>query len=549
MKSKTFWWKKAVFYQIYPRSFLDTSGNGIGDLPGITSKLPYLKELGIDAIWLSPFFPSPDHDFGYDIADYTAINPIFGSMDDFDELLDTAHDLDLKIVLDLVLNHTSIEHPWFKESRSSKNNPKRDWYIWRDGRGKGNKYPNNWKSEFTGPAWTYDERTGQYYYHHFLPEQPDLNYRNPAVKEAIFEEIRFWLDKGVDGFRLDVIHCIFEDPSLKNNPWSWQLLPSDNNNAALFQDHVYDKNLPENYEFVKELRELLDKYTPDRMMVGEVLAPPETIKNFYGSVKNGTNDGLHLCFNFLFTSSPFNPREFRKRIERIESTLPDPYWPCYAFSNHDRSRAISRHGNSVKKAKILTALLLTIRCTPFLYYGEEIGMTDGKIPRKRLQDPVGKKFWYIPLKLGRDICRTPMQWDSGKFAGFSSSNDTWLPVNDNYRNINLARQINDPRSLFTFYKELLALRKTSPALMEGDLHFIEISSNKRCLAYVRSSRSDKALILLNFSPREQVVDFYSPILEHETWYKVFPGELCRLRPEKWVIHGYGVVIWQNEENF
>ncbi|MHA2299002.1 MAG: alpha-amylase family glycosyl hydrolase [Candidatus Hodarchaeales archaeon] len=539
------WWKMAVFYQIYPRSFLDTTGNGVGDLPGITSRLSYLKkDLGVDAIWISPFYPSPGHDFGYDVADYTSINPLFGTMADFDDLLAKSHELDLKIVLDLVLNHTSYEHPWFKESSSHLDNPKRDWYIWRDGKGKKkDKPPNNWKSDFGGSAWTFDPHTGQFYYHHFLPEQPDLNYRNPEVKKAIFNAIRFWLEKGVDGFRLDVISHIYEDPSLPDNPRSWRLLPSDNNYAYFFQDHIYDKNLPENIDFVKELRALLDVYEPQRMMVGEVIGPPESVRNFYGIEKNGSNDGLHLCFNFLFTSSPFNPQEFRKRISRIESILPDPFYPCYVFGNHDRPRTISRYGNSVDKARVLATLLLTLRCAPFIYYGEEIGMKSVKISRSKILDPIGKKFWWSPIPVGRDVCRTPMQWNETKHAGFSTADsETWLPVSSKFKKINLENQLSDQRSLFHLYKELLRIRKASPALTGGSITFLE--TNKYCLAYLREHDHDIALVLLNFSSKEHVVRFHDERVSNHEWLLVYPGEDFKISPENWAIPRYGISIWR-----
>ncbi len=494
------WHETTIIYQIYPRSFFDANDDGIGDLRGIIEKFDHLVQLGINAIWLSPIFKSPHADFGYDVEDYYQIDPIFGTMRDFDELLSLAHDHGIKILLDMVLNHTSNKHQWFQESEKNRNNPFRDYYIWRDGKKpRGKKPPNNWKSVFGGSAWTYDSNTEQWYYHHFLPEQPDLNYRNPKVKEEMFKVVKFWLDKGVDGFRLDVIHHIFEDPDLKDNPWSWRLFPSDHSDAFLFQEHKYCQDLPENIEFVRELRAVVDEYDPPRLLLGEVLGPPERIRKYYGP----NNDGLHLVFNFTFTSCPFNAKKFLKVISTIEATLPEPYQPCYVLSNHDRPRMISRVRNDERKARLLAFLQLTLRGTPVIYYGEEIGMRQARIPRNRLQDPVGKKFWLSPIPVGRDGCRTPMQWSDDKNAGFSNceEDDLWLPVEKHYQSINVNRQQANPHSMLSFYRALMKFRKESETLLFGTLDNLLVLK-KNVLSYKRTFQEQKTTFLLNFSKKK-----------------------------------------------
>lgn len=501
MQKQEPWWKTAVFYQIYPRSYADSTGNGIGDLRGIINRFSHIEKLGIDAIWFSPFFTSPQKDFGYDISDYKAINPEYGSMADFDELLELAHGKGIKIILDMVLNHTSDQHAWFLESRKSKDNPYRDWYIWRDG--KGRKPPNNWKSVFGGSAWTYEEQTGQWYYHRFVKEQPDLNYRTPNVKDAMFDQIRFWLDKGVDGFRLDVINMIFEYEDLRNNPRSRHLLPSKKHTAYLFQNHLYDQDLPETHTFCTELREVVDSYSGDRVLIGEVFSTFNAIRSFYGD-----NDELHLVFNFDFMKRPFKAQSFREAIEISEKEFSNPLWPCYVFSNHDDVRLISRMGNDVRKARLLALMLLTLRGTPFIYYGEEIGMKQAKIPRNKMVDPLGKHFWYSPIPIGRDGCRTPMQWDDSTNAGFSPISqevETWLPIPQDYKAINVKSQENDPNSLLNFYKNLLRIRKEQKSLQLGKLEIIPL--HKNCLSYIRSYKNEKSLVVLNFSKNSLLIPY------------------------------------------
>jgi oligo-1,6-glucosidase/alpha-glucosidase len=497
----------AVIYQIYPRSFKDSTGDGIGDLQGIIHELDYLQELGVNTIWFSPFFKSPQADFGYDVSDYYDISPEYGTMEDFDELLREMHARHMKMILDLPLNHTSIEHPWFKESSSSKDNPKRDWYIWRDGMKPGGKAPpNNWKSMTGGPAWLYFENTDQWVYFHFLPFQPDLNFRNPEVKEAMFNVMRFWLDKGVDGFRLDILHAIYEDELLRDDLFSWAALPSDKTIASLFTAHKYDLNLPETFDFTMELRQVTDEYRPERFLTGEVFGTVEELRKYYGP----ENNGLHMVFLFEFTSTPFKPDAFAEIIARIEKALPPPFTPTYTFSNHDRVRFISRVGNDFEKAKIAATMQLTLRGVPIIYYGEEIGMPNSEVVLKTSQDPIGRKYAWAPgwltkllgLSLSRDGCRTPMQWSDKPTAGFSANPDakTWLKISDTYKEINVAKEREDPESLLSCYKRLLKARKDNVALRQGSFQLIELGNLKnKCLAYRRIHQEQELFIYLNFS--------------------------------------------------
>ncbi len=516
------WWQKTVVYQIYPRSFKDSTGNGIGDLKGVIEKLNYLKELGVETIWLSPFFESPHQDHGYDITNFRKIDPLFGTMEDFDILLKEIHDRDMKIVLDLVLNHTSSEHPWFIESASSKDNPKREWYIWRDGKKSGGKKPpNNWKSILGGPAWKYYHNTDQWFYFHFLPFQPDLNYRNPEVKEEMFNTMRFWLEKGVDGFRLDILHAIFEDIELKDNPFTWTIAESDKKSASLFQLHKYDANLPETYHFVVKLRKLMEEYKPERFLVGEVFGNLEEVKRYYGI----NNNGLHMIFLFEFTSNvlSFKAKKIKKIISKIEKTFPIPYTPTFVYGNHDRDRYISRLNNNVKKAKILATLQLTLRGVPYIYYGEEIGMSNGKFKLKSSEDPIGRRLSKFPFptiakiigfSLTRDRCRTPMQWDGRANAGFTFSPEvkTWLKINDNYEKINVSNEEKYNDSLFNCYKSLIKVRKENISLLEGTFHFIESEkSSKKCIIYKRIHERQEIFVYLNFS--NKVILLKTPIQE------------------------------------
>ncbi|MBN1572934.1 MAG: alpha-glucosidase [Deltaproteobacteria bacterium] len=495
------WWREGVFYQIYPRSFKDTNGDGVGDLNGITDRLDYLNDgtensLGIDAIWLSPINPSPMFDFGYDVSDYKDIDPAFGNLTDFKRLLKEAHKRGIRIVLDFVPNHTSHLHEWFLESRSSKDSPKRDWYIWQDrGSFRGGR-PNNWQSVFGGPAWELDEKTGQFYYHHFLKEQPDLNWRNKKVRKAMYDQMRFWLDMGVDGFRLDVINHIFKDEKLRSNPYTIGIRPYD------MQKHLYDKELPECVEVAREMRSVVDSYGKEgsgveRMLVGEVFSKdPVKAAEFYG---NGM-DRLNLVFNFDFFFNHFRAEAFREAISLWEDLLPDRAWPTYFLSNHDQPRHISRYGRGsedeiVMRARVAATMLLTLKGTPFLYYGEEIGMRNLHIKKQDLQDPVGIRYWPVPV--GRDMARTPMQWDDTVGVGFTQSSKPWLPINPNRSYINVKAELKNKDSLLSFYRNLIWKRKGTPSLTSGSIEILR-GTPKGIFAYRRVKGDDSRLVLLNF---------------------------------------------------
>jgi alpha-glucosidase len=480
------WWRDGVIYQIYPRSFADANGDGVGDLPGIISKLDYLQWLGIDAIWLSPIYPSPMADFGYDVSNYHDVDPVFGSLADFDRLLSEAHARGIRLVLDMVMNHTSDQHPWFIEARSSRDNPKRAWYIWRDP--KNGREPNNWESVFGGKAWQYDERTGQYYLHLFVPGQPDLNWRNPQVKEALFGECAFWLDRGVDGFRLDVAHMFVKAEGLPDNPASKFAL-----RAYDRQDHSHHINQPETHMIWKEFRQLLDRYG-ERIAVGEV--EPTGAEGYYGS----GDDELHLVFNFaMLYQRRWDARAFRDLVQAWYDKLPPGAWPCWVLNNHDNRRSISRYAageHTEARAKVAATMLLTLRGTPFLYYGEELGLRQGRIPRAEIVDPPGRKYW--PFDKGRDGCRTPMPWAATLNAGFSTGRP-WLRVNPDYARVNVESARRDPASLLNYYRQLLALRHASPALQQGAYRALDQSD--KVFAYERAAADQRLLIVLNFAAR------------------------------------------------
>ncbi len=507
------WWKHGVLYQIYPRSFYDSNGDGVGDLNGVIEKLDYIKSLGVEGIWFSPINNSPMFDFGYDISDYIGIDPVFGTMNDFNRLLDETHSRGMKVILDLVINHTSHLHKWFIESRSSKSNPKRDWYIWHPG--KNGKAPNNWKGVFGGSAWELDKQTGEYYLHSFLPEQPDVNWRNPALKEAIFNDIKFWLDKGVDGFRLDVASCYIKDDKFRSNPFTIGRTPRPYD----LQRHLYDKNRPEVHDLViKDFRKLLDGYA-ERMSVGEIfIDDPEDHKQPAEYLGNG-NDELHLVFDFSLLMQPWNARKIRKCLHDWYAPIPKNGWPCQVLSNHDISRAATRFATSSEdetdaRAKIAAALLLTIKGTPFIYYGEEIGMRNGKVKRSEIVDPVGLRYW--PLFGGRDPERTPMQWNNRSYSGFTTAK-TWLPVNKDYLERNVNEQEKDPTSMLHFYRSLITLRQTRKALYAGEWSGIELN-NKSIIAYERVFEEERMLVILNFSSRVEKVS----VGNIDKWRIVFP---------------------------
>ena len=484
------WWKKTVIYQIYPRSFKDSDDDGIGDLQGIRQKLDYLEELGVGAIWISPIFPSPMADFGYDVSDYTDIHPIFGTMEDFDELITEVHKRGMKLILDLVPNHTSDQHPWFLESRSSKDNPKRDWYIWKDPGPEGEE-PNNWLAAFGGKAWEWDADTGQYYYHSFLKEQPDLNWRNPQVQEAVYNEMRFWLDKGVDGFRVDVMWHLIKDDQFRDNPpnpdYDESMSPYD---AVL---PVYSTDQAEVQDIVKQMRDVVDEY-PERLLIGEIYLPLDKLVKYYGQ----NNDGAHLPFNFQLIFLPWEARALDQAINEYEASLPEDGWPNWVLGNHDNSRIATRVGKD--QARVAAMLLLTLRGTPTLYYGDEIGMVDVEIPPHQVQDPQEKN---IPgIGLGRDPERTPMQWDATDGAGFSST-VPWLPIGD-HKAINVAEQIKNVDSIYSLYQRLISLRNSHPALQTGQYQPVYGSGN--VLSYLRKDQNKTFFIVLNLGSKEEQLE-------------------------------------------
>ena len=476
------WWQTGVTYQIYPRSFQDGDGNGVGDLRGIRQRLPHLTELGVDVIWISPIFPSPMADFGYDIADYTGIDPLFGSLDEFDALLSAAHAAGLKILLDLVPNHTSDQHPWFQESRASRGSARRDWYIWRDPARDGGP-PNNWLSEFGGRAWQWDEQTGQYYYHAFLAAQPDLNWRNPAVRAAMHDVMRFWLRRGVDGFRVDVIWHLLKDDQFRDNPVNPKFESGQLPHRAVVP--LYTTDLPEVHDAIAELRRVLDEF-PDRVLLGEIYLPIERLVAYYGRELQGT----HLPFNFTLLEAPWRARALAKVIDDYEAALPAGGWPNWVLGNHDQPRIAGRVGPA--QARNAAMLLLTLRGTPTIYYGDEIGMPQVPIPSDRIRDPFERN---VPgLGCGRDGARTPMQWDATPHAGFSPV-EPWLPVSATFEIDNVERQRRDPASIYNLYRRLITLRRRSPSLLIG--RYRPITASGDLLLFVREHESERTLVGLN----------------------------------------------------
>jgi len=486
------WWQTGVIYQIYPRSFLDSNRDGIGDLPGITNKLDYLQWLGVDALWLSPIYPSPMADFGYDISDYTDIHPLFGTLDDFDTLLEQAHQLNLKVILDYVPNHTSDEHPWFQLARSNRTNEKRDWYIWRDP-APGGGPPNNWLSNFGGSAWQFDEQTGQYYLHIFDVKQPDLNWRNPSVRQAMYDVLRFWLDRGVDGFRIDVLSRLLKDEQFRDNPMNPSWKPGDPLKSR--QLSHYTQDLPDVHQIVQELRTVVDRYD-ERVLIGELYLPMERVVQYYGEQL----DEVHLPFNFqLVTTSTWEASTIRQIVDTYEAALPSGAWPNWVLGNHDQPRITSRVGR--EQARTAQMLLLTLRGTPTCYYGDELGMLNVPIPRELIHDPPGKEH----PGYSRDPERTPMQWDGSAHAGFCAPEVIpWLPVADDYQIYNVADEQHDPHSMLMFTRRLLELRRAIPALTLGSYQSIE-QENVNCFVYLRQHDDQRYLVILNFSAQDQVV--------------------------------------------
>jgi alpha-glucosidase len=490
----TRWWQSAVIYQIYPRSFQDSNGDGVGDLRGILRRLDYVADLGIDAIWISPVFPSPMADFGYDVANYIDIDPLFGTLHDFDELTAAAHQRGLRLILDLVPNHTSAQHPWFVESRSSRDNSRRQWYLWHEPGADGGP-PNNWLSQFGGSGWELDPVTRQYYYHAFLKEQPDLNWRNRAVREAIYDVMRFWLRRGVDGFRVDVLWHLIKDDQFRDNPPNPNFAPGRPPHESLIE--LYTADRPEMDEVVAEMRAVVDEF-PQRLLIGEIYLPIERLVAYYGP----NLAGAHLPFNFSLLQASWHARTIAKLIDEYEALLPRSGWPNWVLGNHDQPRIATRIGK--EQARIAAMLLLTLRGTPTIYYGEEIGMMQANIPAERVHDRFQKNLPGI--NVGRDGCRTPMQWDADPYAGFSTK-QPWLPVASDYQQENVEVQGHDQTSLYNLYRRLIALRRARPALVMGA--YRPLVADGDLLLFVREGTGSALLVALNLGAEPLRADFSS----------------------------------------
>ncbi len=485
------WWKHGVIYHIYPRSFQDSDGDGIGDIRGIIRRLGYLKELGVDGIWISPVYKSPMVDFGYDVSGYREIDPTSGTMEDFTELLEKAHHAGIRVIMDMILNHTSDQHPWFIESSSSRDNPKRNWYIWKEPV-KGNP-PNNWKSAVGGSAWHFHKPTGQYYMHSFFDEQPDLNWRDPELPGVFFEEMKFWLDLGVDGFRLDVINMIAKDKKFRDNPVVFGI--------RAFQKHLYTRNRKRSVTVVTQIRKLLDQYE-NRTGIGEIYSMPPGSAKTAARYLAGGHHGIHLAFDFSLIFSAWNAHSYYKTIKSWYDSIPQNGWPCNVLSNHDLFRSIDRipwRTHREEKAKVAAALLLTMRGTPFIYYGEEIGMHNGNIRRRHIRDPLGKRYW--PLFSGRDKARTPMQWDDQPNGGFTDG-IPWMPVNRDIHSRNVKLQEGELKSLLTHYRKLIRVRRSSEAIQQGS--WIPVMTGQDgILSYLRQTEYERILVILNFTGRQK----------------------------------------------
>jgi alpha-glucosidase len=506
------WWQEAVFYQVYPLSFADSNGDGFGDLEGVISKLEYLAEtLGVDALWMSPFFASPMEDWGYDISNHTDVDPLFGDLQTAERLITEAHRKGLRVIVDFLPNHTSIQHPWFVESARSRDDPKRDWYVWRDP-GAGGIEPTNWVSVFSGPAWTFDKATGQYYRHTYLSHQPDLNWRNPEVRAAMYDVARFWLDRGVDGFRVDAAHQMLKDPLERDNP------PVPDDYKRPWKDmgeydnfiHLYDLGHPDVHEVHREFRSVLDEYEGDRLAVGEihVFDVPEWA-SYYGEEL----DRFHMPFNFHLFAAHWDAASTRAAVETVLFHIPAGGWTNWTLGNHDEIRMATRLG--LANARLAAVLLLTLPGTPFLYYGDEIGMTETVIAEGEARDPWGENVAY----LSRDGCRTPMQWDQSSDAGFGSDRP-WLPVNPDHETVNVTTELEDPGSILSLYRRLISFRKESKPLRSGS-YLAHPSSNDDVYVFERTVGSEKLLVALNFSDEMHTLDLGPGRVRVST---VSPGE-------------------------
>jgi len=500
-----YWWQTTAIYQIYPRSFADSNGDGIGDVLGIVSKLDEIKELGFETIWVSPFYKSPGKDHGYDVSDYLEVDPLMGTLEDAKLLINEAHKRKMKILFDMVLNHTSDEHPWFQESRSSLDNPKRDWYLW-------SKEKNNWISMVGKPGWNFDPLTKEYYYTNFLSFQPDLNFNHPGVKKSMFDAMRFWFGLGVDGFRLDIFNSIFKDESKRDNPFVFRFFPTpDNNDEVFFQKKLYTLNHPKNFELAKEVRKLAQEFGEDRCLVGEVSGNDSILKKFLGEPFKNSTDGLNLVFQFELIHYEWRASFFKNLLIKNESVYPNPYLPTYVFGNHDQPRSIERINGDLEKAKALALFQFTARGIPIVYYGEEIGMRGGDFSTEQATDPLAKDLKLVPkwlLKLlnvfvTRDDARTPMQWNSSLNAGFTSDQSkSWLPVTSEKEFRNVEFQKKNPNSLWNTYKTLIALRKKEQALYDGDLK-VFATETYGLLAYTRSYGDLQELgVFINFTDQD-----------------------------------------------
>ena len=500
------WWQERIVYQIYPRSFKDDNGDGIGDIRGIINRLDYIESLGVGSIWLSPIFTSPMADFGYDISDYRGIDPIYGSLSDVEELIAQAHQRSLKVIFDLVLNHTSNQHPWFLESKASKDAEKANFYIWKD------EIPNNWFGAFGGKGWTFEATRGQYYFHSFLADQPDLNWRDSQTVEAIFGEVSFWLDKGIDGFRLDVINLIIKDDKYRDNPKIFGSRPRPYD----MQRHIFDRNRPESHAKLRLLRKLIDTY-PDRMLVGEIMVEspgePELAASYLGKMW----DELHLTFDFTLINTPFSAKKWQKAAKRWYEAVGKHRCPTWVLNNHDVIRSITRFKGNEAKAKLAALFLLTQYGSIFLYYGEELGMVNSSVSKREMQDPLGKRYW--PFHKGRDGERGPMIWNVGLNHGFSNT-IPWLPFAVGGNRFAVENQELEPDSMLVFYRSLIELRNNDQVLLKGDCTFLQTSNNK-VMAYRRVGSEGARLILLNFSAKVQNVTVFGFQAEEKTFSEVF----------------------------
>jgi alpha-glucosidase len=485
------WWQRGVIYQIYPRSFMDSDGDGVGDLRGIASRLDHVVSVGVDAVWISPFYPSPMVDFGYDVTDHCAVDPLFGTLADFDHLLAEAHARGIRVILDFIPNHTSDRHPWFIESRSSRQSPKRGWYVWRDAGADGG-VPTNWGAAFGGSTWEWDASTGQYYLHTFLREQPDLNWRNPEVVEAMLDVLRFWLARGVDGFRVDAVQNVVKDDQFRDNPPNPRWKEGDDPFEKL--ERVWSGDRPEVHRLIARMREVVEEMRPDGVVIGEIYNTVERMMPYYGE----GGRGAHFPYNFQLIRLPWEARTIDAAVRRYEALLPPGAWPNWVLGNHDRPRIATRVG--AEQARVAAVLLFTLRGTPTLYYGDEIGMTNVPIPPEREVDPWGRR---VP-GFGRDPERTPMQWDGGPGAGFTTG-DPWLPISPNASTVNVAAEDDDPTSMLNLHRRLIELRRREPALAVGS--YAPVDARGDVLAYVREAADGaRFLVALNLGASPQVLD-------------------------------------------